>query len=84
MTSLPAAALDPPPLVLLVSAPSSLAEPASRTQTFWETFFHSYFKKKKIQFSPETSNENCADSHEKDHHQRHVEALLLVRRAGER
>ena len=33
---------------------------------------------------PKTSNENCANSHEEDHHQRHVKALLLVRRAAEK
>ena len=86
MIRLPVAAPDLPPMVLLVSVPSSLAEPASRTQTFWEKCSHSYFKKRKIQFqfSPETSNENCANSHKENDHQRHVEALLLLRRAGER
>ena len=71
MISLPAAARDHPPLVPLVFAPSSRAEPASRTQTFSEKYFHSHFKKRKsqLQFLPETSNENCADSHEEDHHQ---------------
>ena len=82
MISLPAAAQDPPPLVLLASTPFSLAEPASRTQTFSEEYFFIFQEERTI--SPETSNKNCADSHEEDHHQRHVEALLLIRRAGDR
>ena len=52
---------------------------------FEEIFsFPETIKTIQVQFLPETANENCADSHEEDHHQRHVEALLLVRRAAEK
>ena len=84
--TLPAAVPDPPPWVPLFFAPFLLAEPASRTQTFLKKYFHFQEKIKtiQVQFLPETANENCADSHEEDHHQRHVEALLLVCRAAEK
>ena len=31
---------------------------------------------------PKTSNENCANSHEKNHNQGHVKTLLLIGSAG--
>ena len=85
---LPAVVRDLPLLVRSSSAPSSLAKLVSHIQTFSiavkKKTKERKYKKSRFLFLPKASNKNSANSHEKNHNERHIKALLFIRRAEEK